>query len=143
MTGVAWFAMPERRVVIDHLTVGVTDLARSREFYRRALAPLGMKELGPWSEESTEVAFGPEGLDDFAISTHYPAGAPVHVAFAADSEDEVRAFHAAALEAGGRDNGAPGPRFEYSAGYFGAFVLDPDGHNVEAVYHADEPYEQP
>jgi catechol 2,3-dioxygenase-like lactoylglutathione lyase family enzyme len=133
--------MPERRVVIDHISVGVTDLARSREFYRRALAPLGMEELGPWSEDSKEVAFGPPRYDDFAISTEYPAGAPVHIAFAADSEDEVRAFHAAALEAGGRDNGAPGPRPEYSPRYFGAFVLDPDGHNVEAVYHADEPYE--
>ena len=132
--------MPERRVVIDHLTVGVTDLARSREFYRRALAPLGIEEWGPWSEESKEVAFGPPQFDDFAISTEYPAGTLVHVAFAADSEDEVRAFHAAALEAGGRDNGGPGPRHEYSPGYYGAFVLDPDGHNVEAVFHADEPY---
>jgi catechol 2,3-dioxygenase-like lactoylglutathione lyase family enzyme len=132
--------MPERRVVIDHISVGVTDLSRSREFYRRALEPLGMRELGPWSDDAKEVAFGHEGFDDFAISTEYPVGAPVHVAFAAESEDEVRAFHAAALEAGGRDNGAPGPRLEYSAGYFGAFVLDPDGHNVEAVYHADEPY---
>jgi catechol 2,3-dioxygenase-like lactoylglutathione lyase family enzyme len=131
--------MPERRVVIDHMTVGVRDLARSRDFYRRALAPLGMQELGPWSDESTEVLFGPPDIDDFAISTEYLAGATVHVAFAADSEDEVRAFYEAALAAGGRDNGAPGPRLEYSKGYFGAFVLDPDGHNVEAVFHA-EPY---
>jgi catechol 2,3-dioxygenase-like lactoylglutathione lyase family enzyme len=133
--------MPSRRVVIDHLAIGVTDLARSRQFYRRALAPLGMEELGPWSAESRDVAFGPPGIDDFIISSEYAAGGQVHIAFAADSEDEVRAFHAAALEAGGRDNGAPGPRYEYSAGYFGAFVLDPDGHNVEAVFHADEPYE--
>src|SRR3954451_14708944 len=132
--------MPERRVVIDHLTVGVTDLRRARDFYRRALAPLGMEELGAWSEENREVAFGPPGLDDFAISDKYEPGGQLHIAFAADSEDEVRAFHAAALEAGGRDNGAPGPRLEYSDGYFGAFVLDPDGHNVEAVFHADEPY---
>src|SRR5215213_7208504 len=116
--------MPERRVVVDHLTVGVTDLARSREFYRRALAPLGIEEWGAWSDESKAVAFGPPRFDDFAISTEYAAGAPVHVAFAADSEDEVRAFHAAAIEAGGRDNGGPGPRLEYSPGYFGAFVLD-------------------
>ena len=127
--------MPERRVVIDHISVGVTDLARSREFYRRALAPLGMQELGPaWSEDSREVAFGPPGLDDFAISLEYPAGAPVHVAFAADSEDEVRAFHAAALEAGGRDNGGPGER-PYHPGYYSAYALDPDGNNVEAVFH--------
>ena len=132
--------MPSRRVVIDHLVIGVSDLARSREFYRRALAPLGMKELAPWNEESRDLAFGPPGLDDFIISSKYEAGGQVHIAFAAGSEDEVRAFHAAALEAGGRDNGAPGPRPEYSDGYFGAFVLDPDGHNVEAVFHAAEPY---
>jgi catechol 2,3-dioxygenase-like lactoylglutathione lyase family enzyme len=132
--------VPSRRVVIDHVSIGVTDLARSRDFYKRALAPLGMEEFGSWSEESEDVAFGLPGFDDFAISTHYPAGAAVHVAFAADSEQQVRDFHAAALEAGGRDNGAPGPRPAYSERYFGAFVLDPDGHNVEAVWHADDPY---
>jgi catechol 2,3-dioxygenase-like lactoylglutathione lyase family enzyme len=132
--------MPERRVVIDHMSIGVSDLARSREFYRRVLEPLGMKELAPWSDDAREVPFGPEGIDDFAISLEYPVGGQIHIAFAAESEDEVRAFHAAALEAGATDNGAPGPRHEYSDGYFGAFVLDPDGHNIEAVYHADEPY---
>jgi catechol 2,3-dioxygenase-like lactoylglutathione lyase family enzyme len=128
--------MASRRVVIDHLVIGVSDLARSRDFYIRALAPLGMGEIGQWSDESRDVAFGPPGLDDFIISTRYNAGGQVHIAFAADSEEEVRAFHAAALEAGGRDNGAPGVRPEYSDRYFGAFVLDPDGHNVEAVFHA-------
>jgi catechol 2,3-dioxygenase-like lactoylglutathione lyase family enzyme len=126
--------VPERQVVIDHLTVGVSDLARSREFYMRALEPLGFRELGPWSADNSEVSFGPEGLDDFAISTRYGTG-PAHIAFAAERREQVDAFHAAALAAGGRDNGAPGPRYEYSAGYYGAFVLDPDGHNVEAVYH--------
>ncbi|MBV9465503.1 MAG: VOC family protein, partial [Solirubrobacterales bacterium] len=67
----------------------------------------------------------------------YPVGAPVHVAFAADRRDQVDAFYAAALAAGGRDNGAPGPRPEYSPGYYGAFVLDPDGNNVEAVHHGE------
>ena len=132
--------MPERRVVIDHLTIGVTDLSRSRDFYRRALAPLGIEEQGAWSDESREMAFGPPRYDDFAISDQYEPGGQLHIAFAADSEEEVQAFHAAALEAGGRDNGEPGPRPEYSARDYGAFVLDPDGHNVEAVYHADEPY---
>ena len=127
--------MPSRRVVVDHMTVGVSDLARSRDFYTRALAPLGFEERGPWSDEAREVAFGLEEANDFAISTDYGTG-PIHIAFAADSREQVDAFHAAALAAGGRDNGAPGPRPEYSEGYYGAFVLDPDGHNVEAVHHA-------
>jgi catechol 2,3-dioxygenase-like lactoylglutathione lyase family enzyme len=127
--------MPSRRVVIDHMSIGVSDLRASRRFYLAALAPLGFSELGAWSEDAREVAFGPENLDDFAISTRYPATAGGHVAFAADTREQVDAFHAAALAAGGTDNGAPGPRPEYSAGYYGAFVLDPDGYNVEAVHH--------
>ena len=129
--------MPTRQVVIDHLTIGVTDLAVSRAFYRAALAPLGFVEQAPWSEEARDVAFGPPGLDDFAISTLYDAGSGTHVAFAADTREAVDAFHRAALAAGGRDNGAPGPRLEYSPGYYGAFVLDPDGHNIEAVFHPE------
>jgi catechol 2,3-dioxygenase-like lactoylglutathione lyase family enzyme len=127
--------MPERRVVIDHLTIGVRDVATSRRFYVAALEPLGYHEMGPWSDECREMAFGVKGADDFAISSKYPPGGQLHVAFAADSREAVDAFHAAALEAGGEDNGAPGVRPEYSPGYYGAFVLDPDGHNVEAVFH--------
>jgi catechol 2,3-dioxygenase-like lactoylglutathione lyase family enzyme len=127
--------MPTRRVVIDHVSIGVSDLPRSIEFYTRALAPLGFEPLGPWREDALEMSFGIEGADDFAISLEYPTGAAVHVCFAADAREQVDAFHAAALAAGGRDNGAPGPRPEYSEGYYGAFVLDPDGHNIEAVHH--------
>jgi catechol 2,3-dioxygenase-like lactoylglutathione lyase family enzyme len=127
--------MPERRVVIDHLTIGVRDLERSRAFYRAALAPLGFEERGPWSDEQREIAFGAEGVDDFAISPEYEPGGQLHIAFSADSREAVQAFHAAALAAGGEDNGAPGERPEYAPGYYGAFVLDPDGHNVEAVFH--------
>jgi catechol 2,3-dioxygenase-like lactoylglutathione lyase family enzyme len=129
--------VPTRRVVIDHLKIGVSDLERSRRFYAQALEPLGYRDLGPWSEEDPrrEVSFGVEGADDFAISQEYEAGGQLHVAFAADAKEQVDAFHAAALAAGGTDNGAPGPRPEYSEGYYGAFVLDPDGHNVEAVFH--------
>jgi catechol 2,3-dioxygenase-like lactoylglutathione lyase family enzyme len=126
--------MPDRRVVIDHMTIGVSDLGVSRRFYLAALAPLGFVEHGSWSDEARDVAFGPEDLDDFAISTHYPATGG-HVAFAADSREQVDAFHDAALAAGATDNGRPGVRPEYSAGYYGAFVLDPDGYNIEAVYH--------
>jgi catechol 2,3-dioxygenase-like lactoylglutathione lyase family enzyme len=129
--------MPSRRIVIDHLTVGVTDLAASRAFYLAALAPLGFVEQAPSSEDAEEVGYGPPGLDDFWISTRYAAGTGAHIAFAADSHEQVAAFHRAALAAGGRDNGAPGPRLEYSPGYYGAFVLDPDGLNVEAVFHPE------
>ena len=129
--------MPRRRVVIDHVTVGVSDLARSRSFYARALVPLGFSEIGRVREGDEEIEFGLEEAPDFAISTAYETGASVHVAFAADRREQVDAFHAAAIAAGGRDNGAPGLRPEYSDGYYGAFVLDPDGHNIEAVAHGE------
>ncbi len=128
--------MPRRRVVIDHLTVGVSDLARSRAFYGRALVPLGFAEIPPASDDVREAEFGLEEAPDFAISTEYPTGTPVHVAFAADRREQVDAFYAAALAAGGRDNGPPGLRPQYSGRYYGAFVLDPDGHNIEAVHHS-------
>ena len=128
--------MPTRRVIIDHLTIGVSDLERSRRFYAQALAPLGLDELGPSGDAHPGISFGTKDEDDFAISEEYEQGGQLHIAFAADSTDQVDAFHAAAVAAGGRDNGAPGPRPEYSDGYYGAFVLDPDGHNVEAVFHA-------
>ena len=123
--------------MIDHVTVGVSDLERSRRFYMQALLPLGFTEIGPPLEQGREIEFGLEEAPNFAISTLYPTGAAVHVAFAADRREQVDAFHAAALSAGGRDNGAPGVRPQYSEGYYGAFVLDPDGHNIEAVCHAE------
>jgi catechol 2,3-dioxygenase-like lactoylglutathione lyase family enzyme len=126
--------MPRRRIVIDHITIGVSDLARSREFYRRALTPLGFSEVSQWRDGATAVVFGLDEAHDFAISTAYPVGRS-HVAFAADRREQVDGFYAAALEAGGRDNGPPGLRPTYADGYYGAFVLDPDGNNVEAVHH--------
>jgi catechol 2,3-dioxygenase-like lactoylglutathione lyase family enzyme len=126
--------VPRRRVVIDHLTVGVSDLVRSRAFYARALVPLGFAEIGRWREDASDVRFGLDGAPDFGISTRYGTE-PVHVAFAADRREQVDAFYEAALTAGGRDNGPPGLRPRYSDGYYAAFVLDPDGHNVEAVHH--------
>ena len=128
--------MAERRVVIDHLTIGVRDLERSRRFYAAALEPLGFEQMGPWSDERREIAFGVKGADDFAISPEYEPGGQLHIAFSADSREAVDGFHAAALAAGATDNGAPGERPEYAPGYYGAFVLDPDGHNVEAVFHS-------
>jgi len=128
--------VPTRQVVIDHLTIGVSDLETSRRFYAQALEPLGFGEIGAWSDANREIAFGLEQVNDFAISDRYEAGGQLHIAFAADTREQVDAFHEAALAAGGRDNGAPGLRPEYSADYYGAFVLDPDGHNVEAVCHS-------
>jgi catechol 2,3-dioxygenase-like lactoylglutathione lyase family enzyme len=116
--------MPRRRVVIDHVTIGVSDLDRSRAFYSRALVPLGFSQIGDALNGGREIEFGLEEAPDFAISTAYPTGAPVHVAFAADRREQVDAFYAAALAAGGRENGPPGVRPEYSDDYYGAFVLD-------------------
>jgi catechol 2,3-dioxygenase-like lactoylglutathione lyase family enzyme len=125
--------------VIDHVTVGVSDLARSRAFYARALLPLGFAEIRSSPAGLPEADFGLEEADDFAISTAYPTGAPIHIAFAADRREQVDAFHAAALAAGGREGGAPALRPEYGEGYYAAFVIDPDGHNVEAVCHGATP----
>jgi catechol 2,3-dioxygenase-like lactoylglutathione lyase family enzyme len=125
--------MAEKRATLDHVTIGVSDLARSRAFYERALAPLGLDRTLTTELLPHEVEFGDGEVWGFAISTAYASGAPVHVAFGAASEEQVQAFHAAALAAGGTDNGAPGLRPLYSERYYGAFVLDPDGHNIEAV----------
>ncbi len=125
--------MTGKRVAIDHVTIGVSDLARSRTFYERVLAPLGLAEAETNEALPNEVEFGTDTESSLAISTDYPTGAPVHVAFRADSVEQVQAFHREALAAGGVDNGPPGLRPEYSERYYGAFVLDPDGHNIEAV----------
>ncbi|MDO8212159.1 VOC family protein [Conexibacter sp. CPCC 206217] len=121
---------------IDHIAIGVSDVERSRLFYAVVLAPLGFAERADGKEApDEEIEFGAGGLFPFGISTR-PAMtiAPgLHVAFAAERRDQVDAFHAAALAAGGTDNGAPGLRPQYSEHYYGAFVLDPDGYNVEAV----------
>jgi catechol 2,3-dioxygenase-like lactoylglutathione lyase family enzyme len=127
---------------LDHIGINVTDVARSRAFYESALAPLGMTLV---MEYGLACGFGRDGKPDFWIgqgATRFQteeqlrAITPVHVAFLARSRHEVDAFYAAAIAAGGRDNGKPGPRPEYHENYYGAFVLDPDGHNVEAVIHA-------
>jgi catechol 2,3-dioxygenase-like lactoylglutathione lyase family enzyme len=128
--------MTHRRVFIDHLTLRVRDLAASRSFYEAALRPLDVtvQESDPSLPDDPSVVFGPPGAEDFAISAGRSSG-PLHIAFLAASREEVDAFHAAALAAGGTDNGAPGLRPHYHPGYYGAYVLDPDGNNVEAVFH--------
>ena len=120
-----------RPAFIDHLTLTVRDLAASRRFYAAALAPWGARE----EEVEGSVAFGPPDAEDFILQEGEAPTTPVHVAFLAPDRETVDAFHAAALAAGATDNGAPGPRPRYHPGYYAAFVLDPDGHNVEAVFH--------
>ena len=134
--------------VIDHVAIRVSDLERSRVFYTAALEPLGFRLLYETAGERAGgrgVAFGRLGADDFAIHEPIPSlgrntiTRGMHLAFRADDADAVTEFHAAAVANGGRSIGPPGPREEYSDGYYGAFVLDPDGNNVEAVWHAPVP----
>jgi len=120
--------------MIDHVNIGVSDVAASRAFYERALAPLGYSAL---MEGSGTVGLGADRKPDFWISDR-PSSAPLHVAFVSPDRATVDVFHQAALDAGGRDNGPPGLRPEYHPSYYGAFVLDPDGNNVEAVTHRPE-----
>ncbi len=124
--------------MIDHTGLLVSDFQKSREFYARALAPLGYQVLKERSGENEGVAiagFGVPPFPDFWILSGTPSLPPMHVALRADSRALVDAFHAAAIAAGGRDNGAPGVRPHYHPNYYGAFVLDPDGYNIEAVCH--------
>ncbi|RNF32833.1 VOC family protein [Paracoccus methylarcula] len=128
--------------MIDHIGFPVSDLSASSAFYERALAPLGISLLMEVTEEMTgghgaHLGFGRDNKPFFWIGTGRPAVSAAHVAFAASDRAVVDAFHKAALDAGGRDNGAPGLRPIYHPGYYGAFVLDPDGNNIETVYHGE------
>jgi catechol 2,3-dioxygenase-like lactoylglutathione lyase family enzyme len=122
-------------MAFDHIGFGVADFARSRAFYAAALAPLG---LGVVREGEGWAMFGREGHGALWIGQIGRVPGPIHIAFAAADRAGVRAFHAAALAAGGTDNGGPGIRAQYHPHYYGAFVLDPDGHNAEAVCRAPE-----
>jgi catechol 2,3-dioxygenase-like lactoylglutathione lyase family enzyme len=119
---------------VDHVNIPVSDLTASRSFYSPALAPLGFKLVYD-GEGSLGFGRGDGGPDDepIALRGGGPPNRSSHVAFSASSADEVDAFYAAAIAAGGTDNGAPGER-PYGHRYYAAFVLDPDGHNLEAVY---------
>jgi len=123
--------------MLDHMGFGVSDYPRARSFYEKALAPLGIgivMEVRPEEGGHAALGFGKDGKPFFWIALGN-VSANIHVAFVAGSRAEVDAFHAAALAAGGRDNGAPGLRPHYHASYYAAFVLNPDGHNIEAVCH--------
>jgi catechol 2,3-dioxygenase-like lactoylglutathione lyase family enzyme len=119
--------------MIDHVGIGVSDAGKSKRFYKAALAPLGYTLL---MEFEQHAGFGIAPKPDFWIGEGAPNVPPVHVSFTAATRSAVDLFHRAALAAGGRDNGAPGLRPHYHADYYGAFVLDPDGYNIEAVCHA-------
>ena len=127
--------------ILDHIGINVTDFERSKAFYEQALAPLDIALAMEWGPSA---GFGRGGKPElwigaqqasFQTEAQIQVITPVHVCLRARSRAEVDAFHRAAIAAGGKDFGAPGLRPEYHPGYYGAFVLDPDGHNIEAVFH--------
>ena len=124
--------------MIDHIGFPVSDYARAKAFYLQALAPLGytlIMEVGQQESDALAAGFGADDKPDFWIGGEGGLNRPMHIAIAAKDRAAVDAFYRAALAAGGKDNGAPGLRPHYHPDYYGAFVLDPDGHNVEAVCH--------
>ena len=121
--------------MFDHISIGVRDIARSRAFYDQALAAIGYRRL---SAREDSLGYGEEAVAFWIGLTHSPVQddpkSGLHVCFAAPDRDRVARFHAAALAAGGRDNGKPGIRANYSPDYFVAFVVDPDGYRLEALH---------
>ncbi len=129
--------------MIDHMGLSVADLAVSRAFYDRVMPTLGAACVMAVTAEETGgtyegAGYGVKGKPSFWIGTGGALSGRLHVAFTAASRAAVDAFYAEAMAAGGRDNGAPGIRPHYHPNYYGAFVLDPDGHNIEAVCHQPE-----
>lgn len=122
--------------MIDHISLGVGDTSAAKAFYARALKPLGYQVV---VEHGPVIGLGVMGRENGPNAELWlvPADEPtaMHLALTAESAEQVDAFYEAALAAGGRDNGNPGERPQYHPGYYGAFVLDPDGHNLEAVFH--------
>jgi catechol 2,3-dioxygenase-like lactoylglutathione lyase family enzyme len=122
-------------ITLDHVGIAVADYPQSKAFYEQALAPLGLKLLMEFSESAAGFGRDDGGRPSFFIEAHgEPARGRLHIALRARSRTEVDAFHQAAIAAGGTDNGAPGVRW-YHADYYGAYVLDPDGNNIESVCH--------
>jgi len=127
--------------MLDHMGFPVSDYAKSKRFYEQTLAPLGYRVMMQVTREETGGAyegagFGDGHKPDFWIGSGAPLRGSLHVAFAAKDRAAVDAFYKAAIAAGARDNGPPGLRPQYHPNYYGAFVFDPDGHNIEAVCHA-------
>src|SRR5271166_5301838 len=117
-------------MIIDHIGIAVGDYERSKAFFCKALAPLGIEvvmEIQGWA------GLGKGGKPELWFGVHTERQKPMHIAFIAENRAQVRAFYLAALSAGGKDNGPPGIREIYHPNYYGAFVIGPDGHNIEAV----------
>ena len=128
--------------MIDHMGIAVSDIEKSKAFYTAALAPLGIRLNMSATPEQTEsggtaLGFGKDGGAFFWIADNERVGEGTHVAFEADDHAAVQAFYEAAIKAGGKDNGPPGPRPNYGPNYYAAFVLDPDGFNIEAVSYTN------
>ena len=119
-------------MIIDHIGFAVSDFEKSKQFYAQSLAPLGIQlvmEVEGWA------GFGKDNKPEFWFGPGGKVQPPMHIAFSADNREQVDQYYQAALAAGGKDNGAPGIRAIYHPNYYGAFVYDPDGHNIEAVCH--------
>ena len=123
--------------MFDHVKFGVSDYTESKAFFLKALEPLGVT-AGPEGEPSYGIELCGRRDASLCLFQAKDKPAPLHLAFVADTREHVEAFYRAALEAGGKDNGAPGLRPQYHANYYAAFVIGPDGHNIEAVCHKSE-----
>ena len=121
--------------MFDHVKFGVTDYTASKAFFLKALEPLGVAVV---QEGSLGVELSADGKNSLCLYRTEEKPAHLHLAFVAVNRQQVEAFHRAALEAGGKDNGAPGLRPHYHANYYAAFVIGPDGHNIEVVCHEPE-----
>ena len=121
--------------MFDHVKFGVSDFAASKAFFLKALEPLGVVVVSEGPPEYGVELCPPDGKVSLCLFQSQVKPAPLHIAFVAGNRAQVDAFHAAALQAGGKDHGAPGLRPHYHANYYAAFVIGPDGHNVEAVCH--------
>ncbi len=120
--------------MFDHVKFGVSDYVASKAFFVEALAPLGVTSVREWPPNGVEL-YQPEGTVSLCLYQTDEKPAHLHLAFSAPSRQQVDAFYRAALSAGGKDNGPPGLRPHYHANYYAAFVIGPDGHNIEAVCH--------
>jgi len=121
--------------MFDHVKFGVSDYAASKAFFLKALEPLGVVVVSEGSPTYGVELSQPEGKASLCLYQTEEKPAPLHLAFTAENRQQVDAFYRAALAAGGKDNGAPGVRPQYNANYYAAFVIGPDGHNIEAVCH--------